>query len=318
MTAKRFLLAQVTVLLVTTGAARAAQPMSATLRLLPDTTLPGLPTAFLVTVSNPADVPQTIENSMQLAVVSANGRFSAHGMANRTNIGIPSEIMDKCNSVTCATIPPHGSREFYIGYGNSLAGNEFFADERLNVPGTYTLTMTLLGGIFGSKAVIVTNSATLTVRQPSGNDQDVAQFLSSNAMAYPRVWTTTDWILQEKIAYEIRARFPDSTYAIWAAGTAQTNPAQATQALEAALAKNPTPSLRDDFLSALGGWLEAWSRHVLWTEGDADKAAALDQRAIAVYKTLRDVAAPEIYRRFASEKLAKLESFTPQTYRNSV
>ena len=318
MTIKRSLIGHLIALLLVSGAASASQPMTATLTLLPDSTLPGLPVALVVTIANPADAPQRIGNAIRLSVTGAQGSFYAHGVQSRTTLVIPAQLLERCNSTQCLTVPAHTHRELYINYDASLTGNEFFADERLNTPNTYSLAVSVFDANPGPQAEITTNTATLTIRTPTGVDHDVWQFLNQNAAVPGGVWTSVDWGLADKIARELRATYPSSSYTAWVAGIAPESSANATTVLEAALATNPTPSLRDNLLWALDGYLEDWARTTLMYERDADKAAALDDRARTSLKKLRDGAATETMRRLAEERLAKLDALTPQSYRDSL
>jgi hypothetical protein len=106
----------------------AAQPPAATLALDPPRTLPGLPVAFNVIITNMGDDPITFGDLMVLEVTTANEKFLAKGIENRTNLNLPDEVVGPCGAGKCFTVPPHSERQLYINYGPALVQNEFFAD----------------------------------------------------------------------------------------------------------------------------------------------------------------------------------------------
>ena len=191
----------------------ANQPVTATLELVPATTLPGTPVAFMVTAYNPNDSAHTLWSSARLTVTTPTSTFDAVGLLNQPFITIPSEQMDRCGDVACLQLPAHGQRQLYIDIDPSLAGNEFFADRRLSAPGVYTLQLALIetpGD--GTTTKIRTNPATLTIQQPTGADLAVWQLLQQ--ISGGKGWGITEWALAgDSVAKEIRAKYASSSYA---------------------------------------------------------------------------------------------------------
>jgi len=282
-------------------------PVTATLELVPATTLPGTPVAFMVTAYNPNDSVHTLWSAARLTVTTPTSTFDAIGLNNNTFITIPSGQMDRCAGVGCLQLPAHGQRQLYIDIDPSLAGNEFFADRRLSMPGVYTLQLALEETSSGSPVTeIRTNSTTLTVQQPAGADLAVWQFLQR--VTGGKGWGTTEWILGgDNVANEIRAKYPSSSYVPWVAAMGKVTTPESTLAqLDAALASGPPPSLRDDLLLVKGTFAAQASGHAVEVDRDIDKGLAFADVARSALSALQDLAISDAMRARAGEPLTHL------------
>ena len=303
----RAILAALAVLFTT--AALGQQPLTASLSLLPATTLPGLPVAFLILVSNSSDVPQTVVDGMALRVIPASGEsFNATGVAGRTQLSLPHDAVADCGSVHCITVPAGGQKQIYVNYELTLADNEFFADKRLARPGSYSLQIVLyaVGTGDAPNSEVLTNPAHLTIEEPSGIDADAWQYLRT--MAASGDMTIHDWVnAGPEVASALRSRFPHSRYIPWVAayGPAASRE-EIVSRIDEALATSPVSSLRDNLLWLKGGYLAQCSSDALYGDRDLDKAASFATRARTVYSTLEKVAATDSMRAHALEGLAQL------------
>ncbi|HKS24941.1 MAG TPA: hypothetical protein VJZ76_19250 [Thermoanaerobaculia bacterium] len=291
-------------------ASAANQPVTATLELVPATTLPGTPVAFMVAAYNPNDSVHTLWDFARLTVTTPTSTFDANGLLNgRSFIAIPPEQMDRCSGVACLQLPAHGQRQLYIDIGPTLAGNEFFADHRLSEPGVYTLQLALEETAGDGKPIeIRTNLVTLTIQQPRGVDLAVWQFLQQASGG--KGWGTTEWILGgNNVANEIRAKYASSSYLPWVAAMGNvTTPGSTLAQLDAALATGPPPSLRDDLLLVKGSFAAQSSGHSLETDRDIDKALVFADVARSAFSLLRDLAISDVMRRRAADALTHLYS----------
>ncbi len=300
-----FLLAQVASLGV-----RAAQPLVATLELVPDSALPGTPVAFRITFLNPADTPQTVVNGVSLNVDSSAGTFTAKAVDRRTITELPAGQMTKCHSVNCLIVPAHSQRELYIDV-DSGRGNDFFNDSRLSVPGTYDLRLTLFTQDGTPTAVpITTNVARLTIRQPSGSDADAWQFLKQVAGGHS--WTFDDWAAHGAlVANDLTAKYPTSAYAAWFALLVNVPTLDARLArIDAALALTPPASLRDDLLLARAWALDMASEHALLSDRNVDQCLSYADMARAAYTTLQQQASSQMMKQRAAEGLTHINTRT--------
>lgn len=265
--------------------AEAETPLTATLTLAPPAVLPGLPTAFLVTITNSSNQPQQIFDTAMLSVMSAGSTFDAE-VNGRTNVNLPADQMERCNASRCLNIPGLAKRELYLDFSPSLVGNPFFFDPRLSQAGIYGLKLTLHAATDGSEAELSTQTATLTVQQPQGVDADAAAWLAQQA------GTTSpamNWALRgDTIAAQLRARFPGSQYAIWTAALGATSKEEQLANIDAALSANPPAGLRDALLFAKGSLLAQWNRVAIYSLRDLQLALVYADGATTALGTLRD------------------------------
>jgi hypothetical protein len=300
-----------------TGLTLSAQQIpTAILSLHPSQVLPGLPVAFLVTVNNPNKQPVTLLDAMELLVMSATGTFAATGIGGHTVLNLPTEAMTPCGSTKCFVIPGNSQRQLYIDYGGALAENEFFADDRLNVPGVYSLQLVLYADTpDGSAAAIRANPATLTIAVPAGIDADASTFLQQ--LSPTHVWSLVQWATGgDAVARRIRSDYPTSAYVPWVAGYGITSPAATLNVIDSALALNPPDSLRDNLLWIKGTLLERWSGDALYASRNLDLALAYADQARTTLDTLTKVAIANITKQKATAALSEL--YTNATARTSL
>lgn len=286
---------------------RAQQPPSISLTLEPPTTLPSIPVAFSVVIDNPGDLPVTIWDVMRLRVTTATSDFFAAGVGGRTQVNLPQESLDPCGTAKCLKIAPHSHRQVFVSYRPELTGNEFFEDGRLTVPGSYLLQLSLYAGSYGSPwTELVSNTAMLTVREPSGADLQVWEMLRTTAA--PNAWTTAHWALSgDLVAAQVRSNFPSSTYVPWLASIGRAvPPATAVTNLNAALATNPTGSLRDNLLWSKALTLARLSHESLYSDRNVDDAVRLANEARSAFETLAGVAISDALRAAATGGATKL------------
>ena len=283
-------------------------PTSATLTLLPATTLPALPVSFLVTITNSSATAQRVAEFAALDVSTNTGYFRAVGLRGDSSIHLPSEQLERCNGGYCLTIPPNGQRQLYLHFGPLLAGNEFFVDRRLSKPGRYALELTLYLISGDALIPIRTDVQTLLIQEPSGVDLEAWHFLQG--LGDGTTWSATDWIFNgEKIAPKLRETYPASSYVPWVAAIGsipRASPATEISQLDSALALNVPAALRDELLFAKGGLLSGLSHSALFAERDADKALALADQARVPLAQLQQVAVTEYSRNAATAEIAKL------------
>jgi hypothetical protein len=285
-----------------------AAPASATLRVLPDQVLPGLPPSFLVTLANDTDVAQTLTNDATLTVTVGQTTFHALGIRGADTIAMPADQVDRCGDVACVTLSAHSRREIYFDAGPLLSDNEFFADSRLSQPGQYDLSMAfvMVDAATGDAITISSNHATLTIATPTGNDLAVWQTMTSLAAASG--WNALDWSAHgPALAKTIRSQYANSRYAAWVGGfgNLEAND-EAIAHVDEALASSPPESVRDDLLLRKGLLLAHQSKNAIETARNADTGLSLAERARGVFLTLKDVAVSNFMRQRAATELGRL------------
>jgi hypothetical protein len=303
--------------LVAATALSGQQLPTAFLSLQPSQVLPGLPVAFLVTISNPNVQPVTLFDAMQLRVTSAAGTFTATGLGGRSVLNLPSDAVTPCGSAKCFVIPGKGQKQLYVDYGPGLADNEFFADERLNLPGVYSLQIVLRAAAPDhSAAAITSNAASFTVVTPAGIDADASAFLRQQAPTH--VWALAQWATGgDAIASRIRSDYATSAYVPWVAGFGRiTSPSAALNVIDSALAQNPPDSLRDNLLLLKGKLLAQWSGDALYAARNLDLALTFADQARATLDTLAKVAITDVTKQKATAALSQL--YTNATARASL
>jgi hypothetical protein len=266
-----------------------------------------------VTVNNPNSQAVTLL-AMQLRVTTAAGTFMAMGIDRRDVVGLPTEATTPCYSARCFVVPANAQKQLYVDYGPALAENEFFADERLNVPGVYSLQLILsVNNPNGSPWEITSNAATLTVATPTGVDAGASTFLQQQSPTH--VWSGVLWALGgEGIASRIRSDYPTSGYVPWVAALGRITSQSATlSVIDSALAQNPPDSLRDNLLWLKGKLLEHWSGDAMYAYRNMDQAITFADQARSTLDTLKKVAIADVTRQKAIATLAEL--YTPATAR---
>src|SRR5260370_4313017 len=285
--------------------ARASSPVSATLTVTPPTVLPGLPSAFLITLTNASNQQQTVFNAVPLTAAAGGATLQITGVNGETGLTLPSDQLERCaDDNRCLTVPPLGQRELYIDFEPSLIGNEFFFDRRLSTPGTYKLQLTLQSSFDGSDVTITTNEAPLTVQQPAGVDAEAWNWLNG---VVEGGWSSFNWgISGDRVAGELRARFASSGYVIWVAWLGASTMTEQLANIEAAIASNPQGGLRDALLWAKGSLLAQWNGIAIYSERDLQHALALADAATSVLTTLRDTGLASFSRDRAAAAIAHL------------
>jgi hypothetical protein len=172
-----------------------AANIQARFEIAPDHVLPGLPALFAISLSNRDTVPHSVSNMIRLRLTSSAVDASLiHWGRERDDTSLPAaddEIL----------LGAGETRTFYVSPTSLLVGNGAFWDNRLTVPGTYDLRAEI-----GDDFAIVTNSARLTVDQPSADDLNVWNRMKERS---PAGWPIERWITD----HDFVAEFPNSTYA---------------------------------------------------------------------------------------------------------
>lgn len=217
------------------GRIYADTPLTAKLTLAPAKVLPGLPTAFLVSIANASNQPQQVYDAGTLSVTAVDTAFDAE-VNGRTALNLPHEQMEKCNASYCLHIPPVGTKELYIDFSPSLAGNAYFLDPRLNVSGTYGLKLTLRATASdGSETDLPTQTATFTIEQPEGVDADAWAWLTQQVDTR---FNAIEWALRgNALAAQLRARFPNSRYTMWTSALGAATKEELLTNIDAALGR---------------------------------------------------------------------------------
>jgi hypothetical protein len=304
------------VLLLAAMSVAAEAPPTATLRLIPESTLPGIPVSFLITVTNPTDQVFTID-SMTLKATTGEVTFDVLGEANRELLPLPTEGVDDCGGMSCLRVPANGQRDMLIDVTGVLLGNEFFFDRRLMKPGSYDLELTLYSSHRRLEVVAIrTNTARFTVRQPTGVDLEVWNFL--NEVSAPYEWEPLSWAsARPRLSREIQRRFPTSAYvpsvvSLGALGL----PYDDVSPYDHALAMNPPVTVRDTLLSHKAGHLAGQSEHAISAFRDVEQSLALADRARDAYLELQRVAFSDLMRQYAAKGLSDL--YTPALAREEI
>jgi len=304
---KRMILTLVTLAIVTASASAADPPPHVSLKLLPATTLPGLPVGFLLTITNPYSHPAVIVDGVRLKVTNPAGTFEALNPGNKTTASLPADQMEKCNGMHCVTVPANGQRQLYIRFGPWLVENEFFSDRRLSSPGRYDLEVTLSVEDDSGFREVHSDTQTLTVQQPAGADLAVWNVLQQASGG--RGWTPSDWLeSSDTVIRQIRDSYASSTYAAWLGAVSPVGDSAAVklQRIDAALAANPPAAVRDELLLAKGGLLQASSNSAAFSERDVDKAVTLADQARTVFVSLRDTGQTAYVITLANDSLSHL------------
>jgi hypothetical protein len=282
-------------------------PLRASLAVTPSSNLPGLPAAFIITVSNDSDADQTLYGGVALNVTSATVSFRAAGSTPPAEVlNLPADQMDQACDGYCLTIPAHAQREVVIDFGPRLNGNPFFWDRRLEQPGAYVFSLGLSTvDASGEVAPIQTNTQPFTVESPAGVDLETWNYMKEKLGVEWGV--DLDPRIPPRFFAELRSRFPTSRYSAWTAmyGSA-TLEFPELQAIDAALATNPPPILRDNLLLAKGGELTSESDDALRSERNGDKALLLAEQSKSVYSLLVDTAITARVRQYAKQALSRI------------
>jgi hypothetical protein len=289
--------------------AAADAPPTATLRLIPESTLPGIPVSFLATITNPTDRVVTLDNVMTLKATTGNMTFDVVAERNETIVAIPPEAMDDCGEIPCLRVPANGQRDLLIDITPLILGNAFFWDRRLMKPGTYDLELSLyIASLTMDEGAIRTNAATLTVREPTGVDLEVWKFL--NEVFAPYEWGLMSWtFVKPRLTQEIQSRYPTSAYIPYfvSFGSKLRFPGDVAP-FDNALAMDLPVTVRDNLLWHKAEHLAQQSRIALGSDYDLERSVALADRARDAFLELQRVAISDLMRQRAIKGLGGLNT----------
>ena len=192
---------------------------SAQFSISPDRTLPALPVSFHITVVNPDNGSQPLPGGAVLLATPAAGEAFIALADNLTlvkNVRTWLEGVDRVN--------PHGRYAFDIPIDATLGNPSWFADPRLNRPGTYRLQIiltdasdaTLRGATPAtiwsrlSASALTSNEVVLSVDAPTGDDAVVWRLAAAEARG---VLGSNLWLGAGSLMKKIWLEHPKSTYA---------------------------------------------------------------------------------------------------------
>lgn len=271
--------------------------------LISEQTLPAIPVDFRITVSSASSQPFTIENGAALEVTTESGEKFLARWGGR-DVVFASLAPPTKGLPTPVVIPPGTSRDFFHTADCTLMTQEYFGDWHLSMPGRYSLRVAVLPqGVSGfeSAEVLWSNSVSLTVQQPQGDDAAVWQMLTAITAAKDRKgFSAEDWANENPpaIAEDVYAKYPRSHYVPYLACWKAATPAGRLQNIEAALALNPTGPLADRLkltAAAVHNGIADVKRSMLDSDGAIAelmiaRQIAQDVQASSVYPYLREEA----------------------------
>lgn len=297
--------------LILIGAATSnAAEVTATLEVVPDHTLPGIPVSFRLTVTNSSSAAVQLPKRVVLAFQPPEEPEFAALWQNRSLSAPLSEWFSD-------SVPPRATRTIDMATDGSLLRPDWFDQARCYRPGHYAVQI-LLGNYWvndvrdyehtdvehlRSQAVILSSRAALTVDEPQGVDAVIWQEMV--AADHSRCGLGSFFtIAGQKLAARVVKEFPSSAYAGWFATTGTGNSeAEKGAALIRWLRQAPTDSYTD--LRRLHA--AVWEIGAVHQNLMVDPAAARRHIALAreVLTPLNSSGNGEI-RRNAEEKLREL------------
>lgn len=174
----------------------------AALRPFPDTTLPGVPVSFGVTVTNTDTTEARFVDVVQMEVQPATGpAYIVEWGRGEAGTGFIGEALDDDGMLRVAA---GSSRGLYIRTDQMLLEPAFFWDSRLNTPGRRQLRVLLLRAIPDVQPVkVVSNWTTLDTIDPAGVDAQVWQLMAAvNGGWNAERWASTGLGLAMRIVDE--------------------------------------------------------------------------------------------------------------------
>src|SRR5438067_9233158 len=212
-----------------------AQPLTVRAVASPTTVLAGLPTTFLLTVTNNSADPQVLLDGVRLHVTHGDETFIAI-FARNDEFSLPEST--HCAAESCVTLGPGATQTIYFDFGATIDANPFFMDERLSLPGAYAVQFELhVDHQSAGAESILSQPATFTVAAPSGADATFWQHMQDGATR--QTWSAVDWMnAGKRLASEAYANPTDTAYLPWLAGLVQGSTEQRTAAYDLALSKN--------------------------------------------------------------------------------
>jgi hypothetical protein len=285
-----------------------AQTLTVKAFVSPTNVLPGLPAAFSLMVTNSSPTVQTVLDGVRLHVTRENETFTA-GFAENDSFNFPATT--HCASEACITLTPGMTKTIYFDFRPTLDANPFFMDERLSVPGVYTLQFELyVDHQSAGVESVLSPTATFTITTPTG--ADAAFWMRMQGSTGHQRWSAVDWTeAGRRLASEIYGSPTDTAYLPWLAGLVQGTLEQRIAAYDLALGKNIPSALRDALLYGKAAALNGASANAVWSEFNVDAALKEADMARAALKQLIQVTTVDVVREQASELLGQL--LTPQS-----
>lgn len=278
--------------------------LNISMRVHPETTLPGLPVSFSFALTNPSTTPLTIAGAVNLEITAADGAtYFATWDSGTTSSSFPAELDERL------TVPAGGTRELYIPLDPTLVAPEFFWDPRLNQPGRFLLRAHLYAEPLradGTYEDIPSNQVSLEVLAPEGDDLAVWKMLIAETPT--GVWTVRHWAsIGLGVAAKILSRYPSSAYApyltlVHATQTQQ----QRLDAIDRALAQRPSGPVAD-MLVAVKGWVHANLSNDAFADADLDRAEEEARTAQTILRGLIRTTAYEFIRNDATRGLQEVK-----------
>ena len=282
--------------------------LSMTLALAPDKVLPGVPVSFRVTLTNLSNLPADVPQALRLRVERDGGDWfyawtvEGHSMKPITTVGgWPTDIQ---------TLGSKGAAEIEFAVDSLLAGPEWFVDPRLSKPGVYRLQLIAYsrypwkdepknpyryrtaeidendeGG-----EIVRSNVATLTIREPEGEDAVV--WAKMQALAGEAGWQPGLFV-EKDIAAWIWKNHPTSYYQHYTAGLASREENEFLRSVRAGLAIDPNGPHSDWLRLLVAGTYARRAHEATYVRGgdfakateNADLAASEFRKAAEMAKT---------------------------------
>jgi len=305
------LIASLILAFASTGAEPVGTGVEMSLALEPATVLPGLPVSFHVTMTNRSSHRIVVPANVQLRVTPADGEaFTArYGYIEDGTIG----TWPRGEYGERIALLPNETREIVFPVDTTLMGPEWFGDPRLSHPGSYRLQ--LIADAQGDDAepstTIVSTTATLIVRQPTGEDAKV--WTKMQELAGPSGWHTGMHTMNGIAGY-VWHEHPTSSYLPYVASVlALSDSAETIRALQAAIELDPH-GLRSEWLGVVLASTHVRAAHeaALVHGGDPAAVSAHNEAARTIYSNLLTAKNAAIRRR-AEIGLADIAERTQRT-----
>jgi hypothetical protein len=272
-----------------------ARSVEMSLALEPASVLPGLPVSFHVTIANHSERRVVVPSNLTLKVTPLGGvEFTArYGFVEEGITGRwPGEIGDTL------ILMPGETTNVVFPVDTTLIGPDWFCDPRLNRPGSYRLQLVANSSDdIEATGTLASNLATLTVREPFGEDAKVWEKMQELGGAGG--WHTGMHTMNGVAGFVWREH-PSSSYLPYVATVlALTDRAEMIRALEAAIDLDPHGSRSEWLRVTLAGMHTRAAREASYVRG-GDLVAATDHAEAArqIYKgVLADSKDGELRRR---------------------
>ena len=282
----------------------ATAQVAVSLATIPEKTLPGIPVAFRVTVSNPSAETLSLQNGVQIEVAASNSTFFA-----ADDSGEPVWAPLDATTSAAINIAPGAHRDFFFSAGCSLADQPYFADARLTLPGSYSLRAKLLPN-GGGDTPLWSAPASFIVTEPQGSDAAVwSAMLQRSARSGHSGFAASEWVASQfDLADEIYAKYPDSHYVPYVACFKRATTGQDRIALlQSALATSPEGPIADRLKLSMAAVHETLADHARATM-DADRAVREMAEARQLVQAVQTDSVYPFLREEAAVAAAHLES----------